>query len=461
MGTIQTVARNNLVQQQRELQLRQLQQQQDDQLAGFVSQYMNDRNFLTGTPLDGVLNEKINNLQQKYFAAIRQNPGISKADLGYAMAKDVQEVGLYSKNAKQMKDAIDQRVDAIIKNVKGIDAGKLKASLYSKAFIDPNAATWRSGSDMVQMIEQVDGLVDEVMTSGNGVMLTTESLDDYVKTGENRTVRGTKKTTEANRSGQRKMAEATFNTAFYNIDPNKVRDGSIDIDQDLTFVERTPQDLFNDKRLYYTGVNLARQEFLKSGIANPTQEELINKATEMVNGYIRQRAQPGFKFLEDTKAAPIKVTVNVPGSTSQSDNNFIRVSSNALATGNTNTGILPLTERREVPVVGNTSQFNWFNPGASAPKVKGQRNLISGYGNVVQLHKGNNVWEPVSGIWMSDDGQEIEVEGEKGRSLGRYNVGSQDYMQFESQLFTGNPGLQQYMNTVTPTKKKKALVGPR
>lgn len=169
---------------QRNMQRQQLELQREakrQQAGNFLRQYLEPKDYLTGTAYDPVINEGLQQALQQGAQLAEQGADIP--NLITALAPSLRQITDYSTKAK----VVNQQVDNVIKTMKesglmGYDYGKLKDQALRTAFHHYDEKT---GADLgLRNIEEVDPSINYAMRALEehpDKITTAEGLDQFVK----------------------------------------------------------------------------------------------------------------------------------------------------------------------------------------------------------------------------------------------------------------------------------------
>lgn len=115
------------------------QRQQQDALVKYVGSEFADKNYMTGSAYDPVINKQLADIRQKY-AGMLQKPGFNMADVQFLMQKDLSDMTSLSSNIKALRTNVDQQVKSYEK-FPGIDANALRQVALTNAFYKTDPKT--------------------------------------------------------------------------------------------------------------------------------------------------------------------------------------------------------------------------------------------------------------------------------------------------------------------------------
>jgi hypothetical protein len=101
-------------------------------LSAYVGQQFDDKDFASGTAYDPIIRDKLAGIRGKYFSMIKNNDGLTDADIGMLMQKDLVDMGNLSGKLKMVKQNIDATAEKY-KGVRGIDNNALRMTALNDA----------------------------------------------------------------------------------------------------------------------------------------------------------------------------------------------------------------------------------------------------------------------------------------------------------------------------------------
>lgn len=121
---------------ERRRMLKEQQQQQELKrkglLSAYVGQQFEDKDYASGTAYDPIIRDRLAGIRGKYFEMIKNNEGLTDADIGLLMQKDLVDMGNLSGKLKMVKGNIDAAAEKY-KGVRGIDNNALRMTALNDA----------------------------------------------------------------------------------------------------------------------------------------------------------------------------------------------------------------------------------------------------------------------------------------------------------------------------------------
>ena len=173
-------------------------------LSSFLSNYINPKDYLTGTVHDPAIAQSINDILVK-GAELAGQDGVDNNMLITALSPMVSKLGRTSENLKELERQRKES-EGILKGKKGIDLNRFNDTFKAAAYYNPDGSL----KDFSE-IDATHNFADEALR--NGDIYTPEGFDDFVaKSGKN-TVFDKVKVTDSNKGSrmtQAKMVTPSF-----------------------------------------------------------------------------------------------------------------------------------------------------------------------------------------------------------------------------------------------------------
>jgi hypothetical protein len=182
-------------------------QQEADAKKKILNKYVADidaKDYLTGTPEDPVITQKIFDAKNDAYKFVLENPGADQADLEYHVNNLVKDVAVASQNLKQTKLQADKYYESL-KDNKSIDKQKFYGNFMKNAYYDENGN--------LKDISKVDPSQDFLTPTLNSDIYTTEGFNDEIGKFANNKI--TKDITLRNKSGVTRTANLTIDTPMF------------------------------------------------------------------------------------------------------------------------------------------------------------------------------------------------------------------------------------------------------
>lgn len=172
-------------------------------MATFLSNYIDPKEYFTGTVHDPAISQGINDILTK-GAELAQQKGVDGNMLITALSPMVNKLGRTSQNLKELERQ-RKEAEGILKSRKGIDLNKFNQSFRESAYFNPDGTL----KDLSE-IDPTHNYTDEVLTKGD--VYTPEAFDEFVAKSGKETKINRVKVTDARGGSRMTNAEMTAPT---------------------------------------------------------------------------------------------------------------------------------------------------------------------------------------------------------------------------------------------------------
>ena len=172
-------------------------------MATFLSNYIDPKEYFTGTVHDPTISQGINDILTK-GAELAQQEGVDGNMLITALSPMVNKLGKTSQNLKELERQ-RKEAEGILKSRKGIDLNKFNQSFRESAYFNPDGTL----KDLSE-IDPTHNYTDEVLTKGD--VYTPEAFDEFVAKSGKETKINRVKVTDARGGSRMTNAEMTAPT---------------------------------------------------------------------------------------------------------------------------------------------------------------------------------------------------------------------------------------------------------
>lgn len=156
--------------------------QRQDTLARYVGQEFNNKDYMTGTVADPLINQRIADQKQKYLSMLSQNPKMSNADLQFMMQKDIGDLSVMSSGLKNGNANIQAQAKAFSK-YPGVDSNAIEQMARARMLydIDPKTGA-KKMKDPASIDYSKDYVSEVIMEHPEIVSKGDQGLRAYLKT---------------------------------------------------------------------------------------------------------------------------------------------------------------------------------------------------------------------------------------------------------------------------------------
>jgi len=155
--------------------------QRQDTLARYVGQEFNNKDYMTGTVADPLINQRIADQKQKYLSMLSQNPKMSNADLQFMMQKDIGDLSSMSSGLKNGNANIQAQAKAFSK-YPGVDSNAIEQMARARMLYDIDPKTGAKKMKDPATIDYSKDYVSEVIMEHPEVITKGDSgLRAYLK----------------------------------------------------------------------------------------------------------------------------------------------------------------------------------------------------------------------------------------------------------------------------------------
>src|SRR5690348_7502072 len=153
-----------------EARLQRMQNAQKDATANYLRNYLNPKNYFTGTPDDPIISDMLGDATHKAFNYASQ--GMDASTISFLIYPQIDKVATVSNNLKAINDQLKQSLPELKKTV-GIDPVAFEKSFKQNAYYNPDGT--------IKDISQVDPTENYVAkTLSNSDVWTPDALENYV-----------------------------------------------------------------------------------------------------------------------------------------------------------------------------------------------------------------------------------------------------------------------------------------
>lgn len=146
--------------------------------ANFLRQYLDPKDYLSGTAYDPVAVEGLNKLMEEGSALAAQ--GVDNTGLLMALSKGVNKIATYSAKAKAVQKNIDDQIARIKETgAEGLDLAALKSEAQKNAFFDVDEKGGQKFN--IDKADPSTNWVGQVLEKTPELVSNAEGLDAYVK----------------------------------------------------------------------------------------------------------------------------------------------------------------------------------------------------------------------------------------------------------------------------------------
>jgi hypothetical protein len=294
---------------------------------------INPDDYMTGTPEDPVITQRIFDAKNDAYKFVLENPGADQADLEYHVNNLVRDVAAASKNLKQTKLQADKYYDSV-KDNKSIDKQKFYGNYMKNAYYNEDGS--------LKDLAKVDPSQDFLTPTLNSDIYTTEGFQDEISKMSTNTISNKYKVRTP--SGNVREADLSVTSpAFYQpslddkgvlteqrfepkyghvtIDGGKIKQiEKRDIEGNIIIDPKTKQPVMEDQRIaqddawnFFTSnpqtkgfLNVKMQQYAKENNVPVTSTDVTNYGRHLL--YNIMKSSPNIKgsYLENKeKLAPL------------------------------------------------------------------------------------------------------------------------------------------------------------
>ena len=162
-------ARLNMMYGMQEARLQRMQNAQKDATANYLRNYLNPKNYFTGTPEDPIISGMLGDTMHKAFNYASQ--GMNASEISFLISPQMDKLATASSNLKAINAQLKQ-VSPALKKIAGFDPESFDKSFKQNAYYNPDGTL----KDLSQ-IDPTENYVDKTLS--NSDVWTPKALEQY------------------------------------------------------------------------------------------------------------------------------------------------------------------------------------------------------------------------------------------------------------------------------------------